>query len=433
VAADAAWLGDSARKYPVYLDPSFNYWGAQRVGGGLDAYVSDASPNSTFDNDWNSSLGRYQDKLGYFDASTGTNWDYLFYDLSFLNGKRILNADWWGYFMWAYYPNTPTLYRLIRAKCCWWSGNITWNNQPGAGPEVFDGYAARNTWDSKNITSWVANWTSGAWQNSGITMDTFGGGTANWKKLAADENTDGSQSFIAIDYNTAPAVDAPQAPADGASFHSLTPLLDVNGADADGDALQHYFRVCEGPDAESNCVWESGWVPTDQVSVPAGELEWNKTYYWHTYSYDGWDVGYPNWVRSFRPVNSGPSAASPNSPSDGAVLTTLTPTFSLNPATDPDNDPPWYYVRVSEYPDGLSGRVNESGFMASNPNWTVPAGALEDGKKYYWTSLVVDPYWAYTTGWSTPRSFRVDLGLGQKDSRPYDNLNSVAGPRGLDC
>ncbi|MGH2810959.1 MAG: hypothetical protein ACRDIA_08775, partial [Actinomycetota bacterium] len=33
VSADHAWLADPARKYPVYLDPSFNYWGAQRFGG----------------------------------------------------------------------------------------------------------------------------------------------------------------------------------------------------------------------------------------------------------------------------------------------------------------------------------------------------------------------------------------------------------------
>ncbi|MGH2771674.1 MAG: hypothetical protein ACRDIU_00820, partial [Actinomycetota bacterium] len=46
VSADHAWLADPARKYPVYLDPSFNYWGAQRFGGGLDSYVSDAYPNS---------------------------------------------------------------------------------------------------------------------------------------------------------------------------------------------------------------------------------------------------------------------------------------------------------------------------------------------------------------------------------------------------
>ncbi|MGI8427287.1 MAG: DNRLRE domain-containing protein, partial [Actinomycetota bacterium] len=396
VSGDSAWLADPARKYPVYLDPSFNYWGAGRLGGGLDAYVSDAYPNSTFDNVWNSTLGRYEDKLGYYDASTGTNWDYLFYDLSFLNGKRILNADWWGYFMWAYYSSTPTLYRLIRAHCCWWSGNLTWNNQPGAGPEVFDGYAARNTWDSKDITGWVTNWTNGSWQNSGITMDTFGGGTANWKKLAANENTDGSQSFLAIDYNTTPNADVLVAPGNGANVHSVTPELRVSGSDPDGDALSHYFLVCTQMDGNT-CVYSSDWIGSDRVTVPAGLLNWNTTYYWLSYSYDNYDVGNPSAWWSFHTQNSPPTQASPQAPTDGQILGTLTPTLSLNPSTDADNDAILYYIRISEATDGLSGSTSDSGWLvAPNSSWTVPAGALVDGKKYYWTALAIDPYWAFS-------------------------------------
>ncbi|MGH2810621.1 MAG: DNRLRE domain-containing protein, partial [Actinomycetota bacterium] len=400
VSADHAWLADPARKYPVYLDPSFNYWGAQRFGGGLDAYVSDAYPNSNFDLDYSSALGRYQDKLGYFDASTGTNWTYLWYDLSFLNGKRIINADWWGFFMWAYYPSTPTLYRLIRSQCCWWSGNLTWNNQPARGPEVIDGYAARNTWDAKNITSWVTNWTNGTWQNSGITMDTFGGSAANWKKLAADENTDGSQSFIEIDFNTAPGPDSLVAPGNGANVHSLTPELRVSGYDPDGDALDHYFAVCTNADSNT-CFYHSGWVDSDRDSVPAGLLNWNTTYYWVSYSSDGLDIGYPTGWWSFRTQNAPPAQASLLNPPEGQVFGTLSPTLSLNPVGDPDGDVVSYYIRISEAPDGLSGSTSDSGWMvAPNLSWTVPAGALVDGKKYYWTALAIDPYVAFSVGWA---------------------------------
>ncbi|MGH2772275.1 MAG: PA14 domain-containing protein, partial [Actinomycetota bacterium] len=255
---------------------------------------------------------------------------------------------------------------------------------------------------------------------------TFGGGAANWKKLAADENTDGSQSFIEIDFNTAPGPDTLVAPGNGANVHSLTPELRVSGYDPDGDALDHYFAVCTNADSNT-CFYHSGWVDSDRDSVPAGLLNWNTTYYWVSYSSDGLDIGYPTGWWSFRTQNAPPAQASLLNPPEGQVFGTLSPTLSLNPVGDPDGDVVSYYIRISEAPDGLSGSTSDSGWMvAPNLSWTVPAGALVDGKKYYWTALAIDPYVAFSVGWAAPRSFRVDLGLGQKQSRPYDSLGPVS-------
>src|SRR5207245_5615941 len=60
--------------------------------------------------------------------------------------------------------------------------------------------------------------------------------------------------------------------------------------------------------------------------------------------------------------------------------------------------------------------------------WTPPAGSLTDGLSYWWSVAAKDstndP--SGMSGWSAYLPFRVDLGLGQKASRPIDTLGPVA-------
>ncbi len=81
------------------------------------------------------------------------------------------------------------------------------------------------------------------------------------------------------------------APGSGAVFQTLTPTLWAKGSDPDhhpADALLYTFEVCEvdGANTRKNCRKESR-TASQNWTVPAGWLAWNKTYAWYAYVWDG--------------------------------------------------------------------------------------------------------------------------------------------------
>jgi RHS repeat-associated protein len=121
--------------------------------------------------------------------------------------------------------------------------------------------------------------------------------------------------------------------------------------------------------------------------------------------------------------------ATPVTPADEAVVTTLTPTLRVNPA--PDGDDPAtsirYWFHVSTGSDAESGCVISSGWLLNTTTWTVPTGSLQDGVTYYWHVHTWDGQS------STPatmaewvRSFRVDQRLGQGRISPMQQFGDVS-------
>ncbi|HEX8770986.1 MAG TPA: DNRLRE domain-containing protein, partial [Acidimicrobiales bacterium] len=110
----------------------------------------------------------------------------------------------------------------------------------------------------------------------------------------------------------------------------------------------------------------------------------------------------------------------PPSPADGAVLSSPTPTLAVAPGYSPDGDPVSFDYLVTTSPDALSGnRVVDSGWTPQT-SWPVPLGALADGMTYWWQVITNDG--TVSTFQPSPRSFRVDLGLGTKGPMPHDDL-----------
>ena len=240
------------------------------------------------------------------------------------------------------------------------------------------------------------------------------------------------------------SVVTPPSPANTATPHTLTPTLQASATDSDGDAIEYYFRVCTGSDAESGGCLNSGWIGQSSWPVPAG-LSWNTTYYWHVYTRDVglyWQTN-PNWVWSFRPTNGAPASPAPLSPAAGAVLAQTNLSFSAGSVTDPDGDPVKYQFQVATGTDGQSGRLAVSQWL-STPSWTPPAGTFADGGSYSWVVRAQDDKGdpvSSISAWSSARPVKVDFRLGQKPTLPYDtqgpasvNLSngnlvvSVAGP-----
>lgn len=108
---------------------------------------------------------------------------------------------------------------------------------------------------------------------------------------------------VTITYDTPTQMSVPASPADKSVTVSTQPTLQVNTAtDADGDAVQYYFRIATNSDAETGAVINSGWQSSRQYTIPQHILQDGRTYYWHVYTRGNTNAPNtpPNWVRSFK-------------------------------------------------------------------------------------------------------------------------------------
>ena len=420
VIADRTWLNDPARVYPVRVDPTL--------------FVSTDLENDTyiwFGTSYPAADRAYEWELNV-GSPDGSNYAraYMSFEVAQLNGKTIDSAT---FRIFQRYANSCasrslSLHRVTQS----WEGH-TMTGPPGASFADNLGSVSMscdNNWRDWNITGTVRNWSSGAWGHFGLmlradnepdpaTLRQFN----SWNRSGCDCDI----PHIDIYWTNPPSMASPIAPANGANFHTLTPTLSVSASDPDGDQVQYYYRVARyvgpgnGDNAETNVVYNSGWTTASSLAVPAGVLAWNASYTWHVYTWDGIAVTSPNWVWWFAPVNNAPSTPTLAQPVEGAVSAVTNPTLVAT-SSDPDGDAVNLAFKVSS-DAGLVGNLVESGFGSGT--WTIPAGALQDGRTYYWSAAARDSIGA-TSAWAPPRSFRVDLRLGMRPSTPFDTLGPIS-------
>ena len=96
--------------------------------------------------------------------------------------------------------------------------------------------------------------------------------------------------------------------------------------------------------------------------------------------------------------NSAPSIPSLNAPPSGTPNVneslTLTPTLTVNAATDADDDPVVYTFEISPSSDFAPIAASQSGIAGSDgvASWMVPSGKLSDNTQYYWRCRANDGY-----------------------------------------
>lgn len=239
-----------------------------------------------------------------------------------------------------------------------------------------------------------------------------------------------TSATMAITYNNKPTnlAFASPSPADGATKVTLTPTLAATATDPDGDPLSYYFRIGTGTNPDTSAVYNSGYLATNTVQIPAGKLQPNTRYYWKFYVRDSHETtsnpsSTASTVRSFT-TNTPPSAAAEASaqPAD-ALVTTTTPNLTAARVTDANGDVVRYWFRVATGLDGSTGRVIESGWL-DTPTWTVPNGALSDGAVYTWQVLTGDgidttrPVWA--------RRLNVNLRISDAGASPVDGAGPMS-------
>lgn len=173
-----------------------------------------------------------------------------------------------------------------------------------------------------------------------------------------------------------PATCWPFGSARWASLYGVTGAAGVTpsyGAVTAGTLLDQHYGGFSG--ADLSAWWGTragGWLGT--VVDPQGQPEGSLATYTSPFAvFDYFEV---------------PAPTSVETPADGAVVSTTTPTLTAkvtSPQQAAQNDS--YRFTLSTSPDH-SGAVVDSGWVG--PTWTVPAGALTDGATYY-TSVIASP------------------------------------------
>jgi RHS repeat-associated protein len=285
VSLSRSWLSAPERLYPVTIDPTITAGVDTSMS---DAYASSACPTCNYEGgaQFDSGLQAYIDKVGYQVFSSNQDYSAVQWDLTPVMGKHILSGI---YQLYAWSGSGE--FDVWREGQPWSSTGITWNTFPNHTPDrISICCASTGTTIGIDMSSWVVNWASGAWQPDGVSMDTAG--TNHYWIFAADEAQASQRPSLAVTYNTPPPASNPVSPVGNPVVMTASPTLTttaVTDADA-GQTVQYDFRIATGSDAETGAVFNSGWLTSTSYAVPAGFLQDGATYYWKTYTYDGTDT-----------------------------------------------------------------------------------------------------------------------------------------------
>jgi hypothetical protein len=300
MTADAGWLADPARVYPVTVDPTFSTNGSTYVQSGITT----------------SNAGDTQLKIGSYNGGTTKARTFL----SFANfgssyaGNRLTSVQLKLFNIWAARcgHQDPFLVRPVTES---WATSTVWDGPSygdaiGTGEQYPSSAACSNQSTNPNIGAWMSvalnvatfnAWTSGG-TNYGLAVTAASETDSNqWKKFASVNTT--QVPYLSFDYaaDTPPQVDA-QFPPHGHAATTLTPQLLATGHDPDGwpsGGVQYLFTVYNDAGAQ---IASSGRLATGAWSVPSGLLSWSKTYAWTVQTYDGYSYSAPTYYAFRTPV-----------------------------------------------------------------------------------------------------------------------------------
>lgn len=263
------------------------------------------------------------------------------------------------------------------------------------------------TFDSTSVIR-----SGGIAEGSASTLWNLNGLTDNTRYYLRVKSNDGSADspwstvveFFANTVNDPPTIPALANPSNGAGVSVFTPTLSVhNSTDLDKDVLTYEFELYADA-ALTNMIAQSGLV-AETASVTAwttpAALTENQTYYWRARASDG--LLYSGWMptASFmvNTANDAPGAPQLSSPTEGATLSTLTPTLVVVNALDPDSTGLTYdfevygsnvlVASVSGVPAGVAGTtsVTLGSALADNTSYTWRARAFDGDRYGQWMAM----------------------------------------------
>ncbi|WP_430786308.1 LamG-like jellyroll fold domain-containing protein [Actinoplanes sp. G11-F43] len=298
VTADAAWLNDPARQYPIRVDPS----------------VQTKDTGDIFTDNSTSTTNHNGDDLvvGTWDGGTTRSRSFMHFDEfddDGLMGTQIKSAKLSMWHSWSYNcTNTMPVYvrritsdwrvqTILDAKGTLASGPSysapigTWvigNNKPacentGSNPDKGARRAVKLPVDTFQA------WSTKKWPNYGLALTASETNSAGFKRFTSANRTATTDPYLELTYddNAEPQVNE-QYPAYGATTATLTPELIADATDPDNwpKSLTYQFVIY---DKDGKTVIKDSGQPSAQTSwtVPPGVLKWNETYYWTVRLDDG--------------------------------------------------------------------------------------------------------------------------------------------------
>lgn len=233
--------------------------------------------------------------------------------------------------------------------------------------------------------------------------------------------------------NQTPGQPSNVSPANGATDVSLTTTLQSSAfSDPDtGDThAASQWQISTVSSDYSSPVFDSGTdnANLSSISVPSGVLSNDAIYCWHVRYQDyvgAWSAWSPETSFSTAPANQPPSPPSNASPSDGATVTTTTPTLRASAFSDPDSGDTqsasqWQVTSVS---GDYASPVYDSGTSGSLTQITIPFGILKNDTSYYWRVRHQDSSGNWSQ-WSAETSFST-LKDGFAGSVPFPSQVST--------
>jgi hypothetical protein len=210
----------------------------------------------------------------------------------------------------------------------------------------------------------------------------------------------GTASFRVNTIDDPPTAPALLSPVDGGIVSALTPTLTItNATDPDSPSLTYNFDVALDPDFTQIIATTTGVSChpgsfDDAGTGESGVTSWtvpitlleNTTYYWRAQA-DDWLITGP-WSATSKffvnTVNTAPTAPVIIAPLNNAVITSLTPTITIQNSTDPDSPVITYYFEADTVATFDSNNVLRSGPVVQGQGttvWTMPG--LKDNTHYY--------------------------------------------------
>jgi hypothetical protein len=200
-------------------------------------------------------------------------------------------------------------------------------------------------------------------------------------------------------FRTKPSLNSPvpYSPANGATGIGLSPTLSWHSS---ASQFAVTYRVQVATDTSfSSPVYNNAAITDSSVTVP-GPLQNCVTYYWRVYASDAqnpqtaWST-----LMHFRTLLATPSVPSLSAPADNALNVTVSPTLSWTGDVCTDT----YRLQVARDAAFTDLVVNAAGAAASRS-----VGPLDQDSTYYWRVQAYNST-PDSSGWTTPRSFRVIL------------------------
>lgn len=281
VEADAAWLADPARVYPIYIDPTTSIYSAS-----ADTFISSAYPTTSRNALWNPGEGGYYELWnGQFDATTGTN--YAFIKTGHVTSRSIISATFNVYVQHAHSGAIPTAIQLGRLTSGF-NESQTWSQTHPSfvaltSDTVVDGEFARF-----DVTSTAQAWADGDLTNYGFRLYQSSTSASLWKRLRARENSV-STPYLSINYTTPQATLSNPTASEWHRTGVFSWSYSPNGTTFGQQAFSVQVSRSSTSWTSTDLVASSGSVYTSASSwtAPTTNFVAGTTYYWRMSVYDG--------------------------------------------------------------------------------------------------------------------------------------------------